>query len=1832
MKSFTPAAVEPNEWTFTNPWNTPIPNDYFGVHTHRWPINQQGTVFESPEILNYDWFRTTDSAFGYWQSLHFKINSLVRIGNTVTLVVFLLPEQVDFTAINNPLFNTGETISIVGANEPGFNGDFIITKIKNVITGKYDLTYTSSVSGNATATTSSYLRFFNWTSSDAVYNQIAVVENKKILYTFLGTPKWAAARPFGPAPYGGNFSMSEPSDMAYFIEFCQALANRYPLILHYEVGNEPSWGYYINAKSVLNDEYSITVELFNTPNFDKIQVGCTVECKGISKQARITNLVKENYVCTITFNLPKISVVSDDLYVSKYYYRNVIGYSRNSVSSNVTLTLNSTEGIVATDQVLGFIAGTNIYNAAIVSSNTSNTVTYLDKPTSLGSVTGDVMFFTEGPFINCFPQKLAELTRIAKLAIKAVRPTAKILIAPTSNFVTMPRVATTGIKVLPSINFYVNPNGNDTWSGTLQVPNITNTDGPFSTIEKAQLAIRALKVANKFTDPINVNLSSGTYYLSQTLMFTASDSGAADKQIVWQGEPNSKVIISGGIPLTGIQRDATFWDCAVTQLPVSTAYFDTGRIKGNGPKFELFVNDQRMQLARWPNTDWAHIKLPLTQNTQFSVMETLPTFTGNTSNAQVHIIAGNDWFDQYLGISSIDPSNNSISLASSTGYNIESGRRFYIQNIASLLDSPSEWFYDTETQNISFIPPVGIRPAEVIISSLANILIADNISNVTFKNITIKHSTGTAVIIKYCSDVVMDNLNIKNIGGKGIDIFGTGRLVHIINSEIQHTGAHGITVSGGIPATLEACGHLIHNTHIHHVSRVLLMYTAAIEPNGIGVTMSNNLLEYGNSNAILFTGNDHVIENNEIHHFCLQAGDCGAIYAGRNWTWRGNIIRDNYIHDIIGYSMISANTATNQVVYSETGAVGIYLDDGISGVLISGNLLENAGWLTIQINAGRDNTILNNIIITDYFAIVIDTLWPTYNWAPLREGLAASPYLTPIWQQKYPALSVPMNNEQWPENNTIERNIFITNTKSNLQRLFRYQIPQESTIIANNVVWATTGSPTVQYRILETNIEMYSSPWSQWVAKGVELGSVVADPLVSIAHNPLSVNVGQPAITIGFVPFTSIVSLITTSQSTELVATRATYGAPIHWECSAEGYPYLGDSGIDTRAIDHVDILAQHTYGHNEFNGFLGLKSYASSLGYPDIDIWSTEFGTWGMPYVGGIFQSEGSSYNPNWITTNSTSKTVTIHTSGSIDYVNNGKWLYDIGGNKLGFVIESDLTLKTLTLSENAYKTYSGRGVVLQTIEKQEQCIRYIVSAAAVGFKKAFFYASNDGVMGITDDSYSSRVIATAVNSIKGKTVMMVDQPRKGSPLTIHFNDGTSLNTGDVLNPYPVRDHCITDVTNTIAGKTAGDNTQKLFTTDLNKPQFCRNLNNILRTVDLTAIAAPINYSFPDGTHSITSISGSGSVVTIVSNNASYEVKTFIEIAGCNISQYNGTYKVVSSSGTTFTTTMNHTATGTPTQTGTITINSVVTPVYATIKQIAAITITSVTTSSDGLVATINYTKDGVIFANGDPVVLTGMDPHHYNARYIVQSGTVGSFTVNLRPGVGNYKIGPIATFGTILSGAYGTRGCTAISPRHVISANHYHPLVTSDVYFVDRVIGDYYVNKTYKRTIISEYNITGTDIWIGYLDSALPASIMPMTIYPEDFRTYIRQADMTAKIPVYYSFHGRADIHVADWYYYDSNNLLGGSDLNHCLIQRPSDASKLPWYLWNGGSSSPVFSVIDNVPVLLFTLHYGVGDMYGGPMVAGHITEINAAMASMNGNMDYQLVTKNLSNFTKY
>ncbi len=680
-------------------------------------------------------------------------------------------------------------------------------------------------------------------------------------------------------------------------------------------------------------------------------------------------------------------------------------------------------------------------------------------------------------------------------------------------------------------DFYVSPSGSDKLNGLSRSVNFWTKTGPFKTLDRAQQAIRQLKAAGKFNQDITVHVGKGIYQLQSALRFDDRDSGLPGQEIQWVGEKDAS-IISGGITLKNCQPYESDNPNKILSCPldantvVNIKGDNNNRLEGNAPKFELFVNDRRMHLARWPDNEWAHIRVPLNEKTHFRVFEKLPSFSGDLSKAQVHIFPGNDFYDHYAGVSTLDLDNNIITLSSEAIYNLAGGRRFYLENIKAALDNAEEWFYDQTNNKIFFIPSSNLVPKNIVLSSALNLLMINDASHISFKNLAFRYTTAHAIRVHGSNNIVFDNIEINNIAGQAINAIENTSIT-ISNSNIHDIGYGGIFISGGDRPTLTPSNNTIENNRISDFGSILFGLSPAIEIQGVGSEITHNLISNGNSSAIKLHGNDHLIEKNEISQVCLQTGDCGGIYSGRDWTYRGNIIRYNYLHDFLGYELdINNFKKTGSIIYRYSGARGIYIDDAASGFEVFGNILVNSGTMALQIGGGRDNRIENNLIKIDQLAILVDTRGGYFNWEIPRSSLATMPVHSAIWSKKYPALSAPMSQDTWPEGNTIQRNIIITPGVSNVS-IVRYWMPKQTNTISNNLLWSTNGNIKVDFGVLETRASGGNTTWEDWISRGFETNSLIADPCINLVGNKINLTcVKSPISKIGFKPIPNDIGLI----------------------------------------------------------------------------------------------------------------------------------------------------------------------------------------------------------------------------------------------------------------------------------------------------------------------------------------------------------------------------------------------------------------------------------------------------------------------------------------------------------------------------------------------------------------------------------------------------------------------------------------------------------------------------------------------------------------------------------
>ena len=594
-----------------------------------------------------------------------------------------------------------------------------------------------------------------------------------------------------------------------------------------------------------------------------------------------------------------------------------------------------------------------------------------------------------------------------------------------------------------SVVFYVSPDGDDGQTGAI--------DAPFCTVEKAQEAVRAYKQLHGLPrGGITVWLRSGVYPINRTLHFTQDDGGKEGAPVVYKAYPGEQVHFSGGQvihfePLGVDDPNARIrapHDRIMKADLRAQGIADFGSRKATGfgrptepTPLELFFNDQPMTLARYPNNDeWIRIaSVPQTGDTLYGGDERTGrgVHYGRFAYAEDRVATWRlnddiwlqgywtwDWADSFVKVEQIDVSKKEFILGKPHGaYGYSPNQRYFAMNILEELDSPCEWFLDKATGILYFWPPSSVEDSPAVVSVMEELMVYfDHTEYLRFEGVIFEYTRGSVVRIEGGCYNQIGGCVIRNIGNDAVRIDG-GHHNGVSGCDLYNLGDAGIHIQGGDRLTLTPGNNFADNNHIYLFSRINWTYRPAIQISGCGNRMSHNYIHSSPHMAVAFSGNDHVLEYNEVHDIAQQTGDVGAFYIGRDWSMRGNIIRYNYFHHLHGPGLF--------------GVMAVYLDDFASGTTVFGNIFYQAGRAAF-VGGGHDNIVENNIFIDCEASIHVDARG--VNWAnyymnkdvnpEMFDKLNAVNYTQPPYSIRYPELTgiLDMDPGQ-PKGNVFRHNL-----------------------------------------------------------------------------------------------------------------------------------------------------------------------------------------------------------------------------------------------------------------------------------------------------------------------------------------------------------------------------------------------------------------------------------------------------------------------------------------------------------------------------------------------------------------------------------------------------------------------------------------------------------------------------------------------------------------------------------------------------------------------------------------------------------------------------------------
>jgi parallel beta-helix repeat protein len=637
---------------------------------------------------------------------------------------------------------------------------------------------------------------------------------------------------------------------------------------------------------------------------------------------------------------------------------------------------------------------------------------------------------------------------------------------------------------------YVSSQGNDAWSGRLPEPDAAKTDGPFATLTRARDAIRLMRAGNPLHEAVTVYVRGGVYSLSAPLDFLPEDSGNAECPTTYASYPGEKVVLSGGRTISGWRSAAVggednrpeLWTVKVPGVKERRWYFH-----------QLFVNEQRRQRARSPNTGFYHADGQfLAGNPSRFKFHPGDIHAAWAEQGDVEVVGLEKWAEFRIPLKAVDTATNTATLSTERQeFGDDKDARYWVENAADALDAPGEWFLDRRSGMLSYLAMSGedVSRAQFVASFLPQLIRLEGkdgtnepVHDIVLRGFTFAHTDWllppkgyadvqaafdipAAVELRCARHCRIEQCTFVHLGQYALAVHQGSQDDKVVGNEMTDLGAGGVKVGDPeIPkgAAQTTSGIFVSENYIHNIG---IVYPAAVGVwigQSSGDTVAHNEIADTYYTAISLgwtwgygpaAAHDNRIEFNNLYNIGRGLlSDMGCIYS--LGVQPGTAERNNLCHDVRRYAY---------------GGWGIYTDEGSSQILIENNVVYRTQDGGFHQHYGRENIVRNNI-----FAFGQE--------AQLRRTR----------NEPHRSLTFERNMVYWNEGELLD------GEWSDDQFHFDY-----------NLYWQAGEQP----------IQFGKDSMTEWQARGQDVHSLVADPLFTDPNRgDFTLKPASPATQIGFQP------------------------------------------------------------------------------------------------------------------------------------------------------------------------------------------------------------------------------------------------------------------------------------------------------------------------------------------------------------------------------------------------------------------------------------------------------------------------------------------------------------------------------------------------------------------------------------------------------------------------------------------------------------------------------------------------------------------------------------------
>ena len=534
-------------------------------------------------------------------------------------------------------------------------------------------------------------------------------------------------------------------------------------------------------------------------------------------------------------------------------------------------------------------------------------------------------------------------------------------------------------------DIFVSPQGDDAAAGTLEAP--------LQTLFAAKEKLKTLKGAVGEDETVHVWLRGGRYELTETLYFTGDDLPNVTFA-AYNGEP---VTISGARAVTGFAEET------VNGVKMFTKTLDPE--KDPAGFRSLFSESEQLSVPRYPeegyftvnklcpeddlwteeNTPWDFTK---GQRSFCADPADLTEFT-NPTDVQVRIL--HYWHDELMYLTDVDYATGKLSLSRPSSMNIRDIDRFYFENVFEALNEPGEWYLNTQTGKLYYVPKPGETADTLTLyaSSLERLIDIDGADSIAFENIVFAQTDWTVPTPGEWEGGWRGENDIDALQA-ALDVKGVFTARHasdlsVKNCEFRNLGADAVKLMEGVTHSR------VDNCLFRHIAATAVFVGGANgEPGDPDVTAditvtNNDISGYGRKFFCAIGVHITYCDGAEVSHNEISDGYYTGISCGWTWGYTHHLtnhikIRDNLIYnigqgwlsDMGGIYMLGIQPGTEltgNVIHNVAadpgeggyGGWGIYLDEGSSRMLVERNLVYCCGSQSFNIHYGEGNVIRNNI-------------------------------------------------------------------------------------------------------------------------------------------------------------------------------------------------------------------------------------------------------------------------------------------------------------------------------------------------------------------------------------------------------------------------------------------------------------------------------------------------------------------------------------------------------------------------------------------------------------------------------------------------------------------------------------------------------------------------------------------------------------------------------------------------------------------------------------------------------------------------------------------------------